>query len=167
MTTIEVTPITFPKALRRLVKLTVKDVRAAALEAAHRGVSLTVRRTNVEDLVDLGAYKNAWKARRLRGPEGGAEIRNDAPYAGVIEFGRRPGRPGPPLQPILDWVDSKLVRNGSIEPEEAEDVAHAIRWSIHVKGSIGHNVLGAIRPQVSRFYRAAAIRLIRKRTGGS
>ena len=167
MTTIDVTPIEFPEALRELVRLTVRDVRAAAMETAHRGVALAVSKTNTEGLVDLGLYKNSWIAAPIFGPEGGAEIRNDAPYAGVIELGRRPGRPGPPFEPILRWVESKLVRNGEIEPEEAFDVAHAIRASIHVKGTPGRHVLGGIRPKVSRFYKAAALRLIRKRTGGA
>ncbi len=167
MPVIEVTPKQFPAALRKLIALTVKDVRAAALEAAHRGVALAVRKTNSEGLVDLGLYKNAWIAARLFGPEGGAEIRNDAPYAGVLELGRRPGRPGPPFEPILEWVESKLVRGGEIEPEEAHDVAFAIRASIHVKGSPGHFILKSVRSKVSRFYRSAALRLIRKRTGGS
>lgn len=121
----------------------------AALEAALRGVRAAVRRTNEEGLVHMGLFKASWKGERI--PDG-AEIRNDAPYAAVLEHGRRPGRPGPPLAPILEWVQRKLVANGDVTPEDAEHVAVLIRNSIHRKGSPAHLILTGLRPDLERWF---------------
>lgn len=80
-------------------------VRKSALEALVRGEAQAVRRTTEVGAVDQGQFRLAWNARAR--PDG-AELRNDAPYAAVIERGRRPGRPGPPLAPIFAWVNRKL-----------------------------------------------------------
>lgn len=80
-------------------------VRLITLEVATRGIGRAVRATNAAKAVDRGAFKAAW--RSVQAPYG-AELVNDTPYAGVIEFGRRPNRPGPPLQPIIEWVHRKL-----------------------------------------------------------
>jgi len=78
------------------------------------------------------------------------------PYAVVMELGRRPGRPGPPLAPILAWVKRKGLagtfsikrgktghasrrRVGGAKTKAAQDMraAVAIRKSIHEKGTKG------------------------------
>ncbi len=97
------------KQLRKLLKKRFKQDReillAAALEACQRGVAEAVRLTNEAGVVDRGFYKRGFRAKRL---SNGAEMVNAVPHAGVIEFGRRPGRPGPPLAPILAWVRRKM-----------------------------------------------------------
>ena len=80
-------------------------VERVALEVAQRSLADAVRETNAADAVDLGGYKLAWRATRI--PRGAA-VDNTAPYAPVLEYGRRPGRPGPPLQPIIAWANRKL-----------------------------------------------------------
>jgi len=132
----------------------------AAHETAIRAARAAVRKTNDEGLVHMGLFKASWKADRR--PDG-AEIRNDAPYAGVIEHGRRPGRPGPPLAPILEWVQRKLVANGEVKPEDAEDVARAIREKIHRKGSPAHLILASMEPQIERWFMEEVRRLLNRR----
>lgn len=80
-------------------------VRLSAGEACIRGEAQAVKRTTEVGAVDQGQFRLAWTHRRRAD---GAELRNDAPYAAVIERGRRPGRPGPPLAPIFAWVNRKL-----------------------------------------------------------
>ncbi len=60
-------------------------------------------------------------------------------YAGVMEFGRRPGARWPPLLPILFWVKTKL----RIEDEkQAKSVAFLIARKIGIKGIPGHFAFG-------------------------
>lgn len=143
----------FPAALRKHVKGHImRELRAAAVEAVARGEAEAVRLTNADGLVDQGLYKASWKHRATLT---GGELRNDAPYAGVIEFGRRPGAPGPPYAPILEWVNRKLVANGEVEPEEAEDVARAIQFSIHRNGSPPHFIMGETARKLRGYLRDA------------
>lgn len=95
----------FEVYLRERLRADTALVRRAALDAANRGVGAAVAATDKAGSVDLGGFKAAWKAEPL--PDG-AMLLNDAPYAAVIEHGRRPGRPGPPLAPIVAWVSRKL-----------------------------------------------------------
>jgi hypothetical protein len=53
---------------------------------------------------NTGAYLRAWKSR---GTDQGAVVFNDSPYAGIIEFGRRPGARMPPIDVIEHWVIRK------------------------------------------------------------
>lgn len=128
----------FGGALRRRVAEDKKAARAAALDTLNRVLAAAVRETNRQGLVDLHLYKNSWKVRPL--PDGG-EVVNDAPHASVIEYGRRPNRPGPPYAPIYEWVVRKLVGNGEVAPEDAASVAWAIRNAIHTRGSPPRHVL--------------------------
>ena len=159
----DVTPEEFALEVKSVVGLSVKDLKRAAYSTALRGVRMAVRVTNRAELVDRGVYKNSWEAARM---SNGAEFGNTAPYAAVIEYGRRPGAKAPPYAAILDWVRSKLVGNGEIEEWEAEGVAKAIQISIGRKGTPAVHVLGGLKPKIVRAYRSEAFRLIRKRMGG-
>ena len=70
------------------------------------GERRAVKITNEVGAVDQGLFKQSWT--HAVGKDKSAELRNDAPYAGIIERGRRPGRPGPPLLPIVGWVKRKF-----------------------------------------------------------
>lgn len=70
----------------------------AARRAARRSVAVLKRVTPVHD----GLLAKAW---RVRNTKEGAELINDAPYAGVIEMGARPHMP--PWEPIIRWVAKK------------------------------------------------------------
>ena len=105
--------------LRRQLERDRDLVARVALETAQRGLAKAIAETDRQGLVDRGTFKLSWKAERV---PGGAELRNDAPYAAVIEYGRRPGRPGPPLAPILAWVHRKLVANGQVQEVRGDGV---------------------------------------------
>ena len=51
-------------------------------------------------------------------------------YALVMELGRRPNKPGPPLAPIRRWVERQLGKSG----KEAKQIAFLVRRKIHRKG---------------------------------
>lgn len=98
-------PGQFAPAIEKRLREDTALVRASALDACLGGVRDVVKATNDANLVDLGAYKLAWSAAPL---PTGAELGNSAPYAPVIEYGRRPGRAGPPIMPIYEWVQRKF-----------------------------------------------------------
>ena len=54
-------------------------------------------------------------------------------YAVVQELGRRPRKPGPPLAPILRWVQRKFKLRG----REAQQRAFLVRRKLHQKGMLG------------------------------
>lgn len=56
-------------------------------------------------------------------------------YAVPVELGTKPHHP--PIQPLRDWVESKL----HIHESESEAVAHAIAWKIHHHGTEGKFML--------------------------
>ncbi len=95
----------FSRVIAERLRRDTDVVRAAALDTVLWGEAQAVKQTNALDLVDLGAYKLGWAHRAIAR---GAELGNPVPYAPVIEYGRRPNRPGPPLQPIIEWVHRKL-----------------------------------------------------------
>ena len=130
----------------------------AAYDVALWGEVKATARTDELGLVDAGVFKNSWDSARR---SDGAEVTNNAPYAPVIEHGRRPGRPGPPLAPILEWVNRKLVANGEVKPEEAKSVAWAIRNSIHAKGQEPHHILLNLKPDLEARFQQEVTRLIR------
>ena len=139
---IKVSAARFGDAIEKWGENALPMLRAAAYDSCLRGVGQAVELTNKAGVVDRGSYKLAWRAARTR--EGGHLI-NDAPYAGIIENGRRPGAPGPPLAPILAWVRRKglkpLTKTGrksrrkKATDAELEGIAWAIRNSIHVNGT--------------------------------
>ena len=143
MANIEVKPGNLARVLRERLKHDAGLVQRASLDAAHFGVAMAVKRTNEVGAVDSGHFKRSWKVSR--NPDG-ASVTNDAPYASIIEFGRRPGATPPPLAPILQWVLRKL----SVEPEEAEGVARAIQMSIGRNGTPPRFILRSIRPALGR-----------------
>jgi hypothetical protein len=130
---------------------------AAALEAAHAGVAGAIAATDEAGLVDLGTFKRGWDARPI---PGGAELFNDAPHAAAIEYGRRPGRPGPPLTPILAWVRRQLVGRSTggrppLADEDAVGVAWLIQRRIHARGSPPRFILRRQRALVERVFQDA------------
>lgn len=150
-----------PRELRRQLKHCRDDVIKAAQDTVLAGQAHAVALTDEKDLVHMGHYKNSWKTRRLID---GGELRNDAPYAGVLEWGRRPKRPGPPYEPIKEWVDRKLVARGDVAPEDAERTAKRIQAIIHVKGTKPRFVLrDTWRWMRKRFRREVARRARRRR----
>jgi len=151
-----------PGLLRKRLTEDTELLRRVAYETCLRGEAHAVRLTNERGLVDNGTpgFKGSWKTDPLHN---GAELRNDIPYAGVIEHGRRPGRPGPPIEPIRQWVMRKLVANGEVEAKDAESVARAVRWSIHHKGTKPRFVLRDTVAQMRVWFPAEAVRVLRRK----
>jgi len=90
-------------------------MRRAALSAAMRGVGLMQQRTRTAlpaspggpsagGAVNYGTYLRAWKAEA---DADGASLFNSSKQAGVIEFGRRPGK-FPPIAAIAQWALRRL-----------------------------------------------------------
>jgi hypothetical protein len=149
-------------ALRAVLAKLHRAVVDAAVETVAYGEAKAVALTNKEDLVDQGIYKNSWQHRRRHD---GGELRNDTPYAAVIEWGRRPKRPGPPFDPIFEWVQRKLVGRGEVAPEDAVATASMIAASIHHKGTKPRFVLrDTVRIMRKRFPKEIR-RQIRRRKG--
>lgn len=145
-----VTPATFGKTMRRMLKDHQREAAVAALEAAHYGVARAVEYTEQADKVDLGAYKRGWQVRKH---PAGAEIFNDAPYAGVIERGRRPGS-APPLAPILAWVKRKFSVDG---------LRSMARESVLRRGGTARDVPSLKRPaDIEAAQRQIALAVVRK-----
>jgi hypothetical protein len=67
----------------------------------HRTVVSEISQTEPRPAVDTGELRNSVYTSQV--PDG-AIVSVDAPHAGVVEYGRRPGGRKPPLQPLIDWV---------------------------------------------------------------
>ncbi len=98
-------PGQFSRAIMERLRKDTALVQAAALDACLGGVRDAVALTTKARAVDQGLFRSSWSASPV--PRG-AMLENTAPYAAVLEYGRRPNRPGPPLQPIIEWVGRKL-----------------------------------------------------------
>jgi hypothetical protein len=89
--------------------------------------------------VNTGNYRMQWKAQaKGAGLQGGAGVlvSNSAPYAGVIEYGRRPGRM-PPREPIARWAQRKL----GLPYKDAKGIAFVIARRIGREGLLPRRVL--------------------------
>jgi hypothetical protein len=152
-------PSQVPAVLRRqgdaLKAAVVKGLR----RGAQRGLAEIAQRiANGKPFapVNTGQYRRSW---RVETTKTGATLGSDAPYAGVIELGRRPGQAGPPIGPIREWVYRKFRvakkwRGGRIKSaeraheqyDEIERMAWAIRNAIHKKGTAPRHIMtGALR----------------------
>jgi hypothetical protein len=167
----------FGRALRRRLQADVRLFERAALDTVMWGLQRAVALTNERGLVDQREYKDSWSYRRI---SGGAELGNSAPHAPVIEHGRRPNRPGPPLAPILAWVIRNRGKLGlklgrrrrnaagemAFKDEDqaaAESGAWAIRWKIHKRGSKPHGVLRQVHDEMKPHLRRAAIAALERK----
>lgn len=83
-------------------KGTIQWIDQAQFDAANFAMRKAVKGSPV----DQGFYKNAWKVtRRSLLGKTQTELRNDAPYAGVLESGTRPY--WPPFAPLFEWAKRK------------------------------------------------------------
>lgn len=151
MPTVYVNARDLPAVLRKHFENRAASLIAATNEVAMRGMADAVATTNTENLVDLGTYKRGF---RVVMASGGAQLRNDTPYAAVIEYGRRPNRPGPPLDPIRRWVERKLGLTGP----EADRAAFAIRRAIHQRGLRPRWVMKRTYERMKLWFKAEAER---------
>jgi hypothetical protein len=62
------------------------------------------------------------------------KIENDAPHAGIVERGLKPGS-NPEVQDIIPWVDAKLVPDGDTQEKAAE--ADVGEWNPELEALAG------------------------------
>lgn len=129
------------------------------VRAAHRGRAIIIDRHNKANKVDQGLHKNSWKVKETAR---GADITNDAPYAGIIERGARPhavSREG--IEMIAAWVRRKLrsttsksgkkLKNGrKYNEDEALSIAYAIAAKIRKQGQKGTFIVRDSIPALSK-----------------
>lgn len=141
MPSVVVTPEQWASAIEAHLMRDLKMLPPVTMEVCHRGQAHVVGLTNQKRLVDRGRYKAGFRVAPMPGNPITSQLRNDTPYANVIEWGRRPMRPGPPLEPILGWVRRKLGLKGN----EAKSAAWAIREAIHRRGLRPHHLMRQTR----------------------
>lgn len=138
---------------RRLGKSLPAAARRGAIRGALRAVQTLQKATGtappanpngvgVGGAVNTGYYKRAWKHEAL--PDG-ARVYNAAPYAGVIEHGRRIGRT-PPLDAIQDWAQRRL----GLSRKEAKRAAFPIARAIAKRGLVARKVLENSLPGIEK-----------------
>lgn len=140
------------------LKKDTETVRKAAVDTCLWGERRAVRLTDDLHAVDQGLFRLSWAvSQALR--DKAIELRNDAPYAGIIEHGRRPGRAGPPLAPIYEWVQRKFRHQERANYRAAKSLAiglarsKAAGWSGPVQGK---TAAGYARALAAARRRAAA-----------
>jgi hypothetical protein len=92
---------------------------------------------------DTGKYRRSWKVMSL--PDG-AKLYNAAPYADVVERGRKKNRKQPPKKVIEAWARRKL----GLSVEEARAAAYPIARAIGKRGLRARHVEKSARPQVTK-----------------
>lgn len=139
MATIKVAPGKLGAVIKADGKNLPKVAMLAMRKAAARGAAHLASKTPV----DRGMLKNAWRVVKLASAIGGGyEILNDAPYAGVVERGIRPGQKfgRAAFDAIKAWVIRKILvakapgqkkpRAGSKAGAAMDAEADAITWAI-------------------------------------
>lgn len=97
------------RADSQAAKMTYTQLVVAARMAALKGREMLRARTATfiatggfkMGIIDTGRYYRGWAVRRI---PAGFSLYNRAPYADVIEFGRRPGAKPPPSKALIGWV---------------------------------------------------------------
>lgn len=82
-----------------------------------------------------GGYAARWFFEPI---PNGIRVFNKAPYASIIEFGRRAGARMPPPDALRKWVKDRF----GVSAKEAKSIAFAVARSISEKGTPGKHVLG-------------------------
>lgn len=111
-------------------------VKRTRLLVKTRGIAMAheeVRRANPPPF-DTGRYNLSFKAEDI---EDGVALLNVAPYAAVIEEGRRPGARQPPREVLIPWIQRKMGKSA----EEAAALAFIIARAIARKGITPKNIV--------------------------
>ncbi len=150
----------FGAVLRKRIEADVGKARRAAFETLKRAEFAATEETLAQGAFDLGHYNQGWAVVVI---QGGFQLHNAAPHAAIIEFGRRPGRPGPPLAPIREWVQRQLVGNGVIAAKEADSVAFLIRRKIHRDGTAPRPIFRTVVEHLPEWFAAELRRRLKTR----
>lgn len=159
------------KVLRARLKDDVEVARLATVDVAYVGLAKAEARTDDLNFEYTGAYRTSWEVQRTKT---GAKLVNLAPYAKVIEWGRRPGAKAPPPEVIQEWVRKKLVPLGKLEGITDENVgdheatiksvAFLIGRAIKRRGIPAKLVLATADLDMRLVFRATLRKRLRKRT---
>ena len=146
------TPAGFAAHLGRYSKERRRQMKDAAYVVANRGIFEGAEVANKLGIVDRGTYKARFKTRRTRM---GAELRNDAPHAAVIEYGRSPGSTPPPAAALYGWIRRKMgLRGGAAHQSKIHGIAIAIARAIGQRGLPAHAVFRRhINPKLKVWFR--------------
>jgi hypothetical protein len=150
----------FSVLLNKLGKKAEAAAQAGVLSASLRAQAIVVAESQRKGVFNTGYYVGAWKtARSFSGGGSGFTVFNQAPYAGVIENGRRPyppraspsGKPKRPkgsgpipmdaLPPFRKAIAAWVMRKFSLPYESAYPLMWVISNSINRKGIPGRYVL--------------------------
>ena len=82
---------------------------------------------------NTGRFRRSWKTMRI---ERGVAIFNDAPYAPVVEGGRRKGAKMPPPGALVSWVQ----RRAGVSKKDAKAAAFLIARAIKQRGLKPRNI---------------------------
>ncbi|MFA6166745.1 MAG: hypothetical protein WC700_09020 [Gemmatimonadaceae bacterium] len=103
---VTITISAWPEALKLRTAAVHAAIRAGLVEGAMRCVAIAVKATDDKSVMNIGQYKRSWRSVPT---DRGATIENIAPYSGVIEDGRRPNGPPPPIDAIVAWCARKGI----------------------------------------------------------
>ena len=140
--TISVDIADFEKLLLKLGAAAPKALQAGLLSAAMRAQTIVVAETQRKRVFNTGHYEAAWKAERI---VDGIRLYNLAPYAGIIEYGRRPGR-----RPRSEWLIPWVMRKFRLPQKAAAGIAFVVARKIGQKGIPGRYVLRDAMPKIEK-----------------
>lgn len=130
--------------------------------AALRALPLVVEATPS----DRGLARGGWQVDKVAG---GADLRNDAPHAGILEAGSRPHRP--PLEPILRWVvrvfgiglegGRRSYSDESDVPARTKAVAWAVTEKIAEHGTEAHWMVRGNMRKLAQYAREEVERMLK------
>ena len=125
-----------PKALRKEVVrgIRVGAQRAVAIAQAAGDTAPAASDRGSQGAIDTGRYRRSWRVRNV--PDG-AIVMNVAPYADIIERGRRAGRKMPPNKVMIKFAQRKL----GLSLKEAKRAAFPIARAIKRRGLRPRRVL--------------------------
>ena len=92
---------------------------------------------------NTGRFRSSWTTTTI---ERGISIYNKAPYASVIEGGRRKGAKMPPPKALLGWAQKKA----GVSKAEAKQVAFLMARAIKLRGLKARNVLKTSLPDIRK-----------------
>lgn len=174
----------FDNYLKQLGANAQKALNSGLLSAALRAQTIVVAETQKKSVFNTGYYQGAWKAERLPLPRQAIRVYNFAPYAGVIEEGRRPyptrvaprrGVPRRPkgsgpipmdqLPPFRKAIVAWTMRKFSLPYEDAYPRMWAISNAINKRGIPAKRVLGDANPLITAAFREEVERELKRALG--
>jgi hypothetical protein len=108
---------------------------------------------------NTGRFRGSWKSARI---ERGVSIFNKAPYAPIVEGGRRKGAKMPPPKAIAKWAQ----RRTGVTKEEAQRLAFIMARAIKTRGLKARNILKTSMPQIKKLMIEEVLREMRLELAG-